>query len=244
MTTRKEDAESIVGELAEELDEKAKLIGKSEALVIKSDDDDAEAEEEPTTEEPEVLEPEPVVVEEAKTKKDKEEEQPEDEMEDEEEEKGKKKPMKKSKAVDPVLVAIEELKAQLVQPPHVLDDAVFTLKSNFDEIKASTMTVTEKLQAIQTSFEHLGLTIVEQMKAEIAPEVAEEDHLVKVLSQVIKPIQERLELLEAKSVAVTPEGTVQRSYQRPPNYQPPAPQPAIGTPMKIEDFAKRTTGSP
>lgn len=39
MTTRKEDAESIVGEsIAEELDEKAKLVGKSE-LVVKSDDE-------------------------------------------------------------------------------------------------------------------------------------------------------------------------------------------------------------
>ncbi len=39
MTTRKEDAESIIGEeLAEEIEQEAKLVGKSEALVIKSDD--------------------------------------------------------------------------------------------------------------------------------------------------------------------------------------------------------------
>lgn len=38
MTTRKEDAASIVGEeLAEQLDEKEKLVGKSDALVIKTD---------------------------------------------------------------------------------------------------------------------------------------------------------------------------------------------------------------
>jgi len=37
MTTRKQDAESIIGEeLAEEIDKEAKLVGKSEALVIKA----------------------------------------------------------------------------------------------------------------------------------------------------------------------------------------------------------------
>jgi len=39
MTTRKQDAASIIGdELAEELEDKAKLVGKSEALVIKADE--------------------------------------------------------------------------------------------------------------------------------------------------------------------------------------------------------------
>ena len=41
MTTRKEDAESIIGEeLAEDIDKEAKLVGKSEALVIKAEDED------------------------------------------------------------------------------------------------------------------------------------------------------------------------------------------------------------
>jgi hypothetical protein len=41
MTTRKEDASTIIGEeLAEKLEKEAKLVGKSEALVIKADDDD------------------------------------------------------------------------------------------------------------------------------------------------------------------------------------------------------------
>ena len=40
MTTRKEDAASIIGEeLADELDEKAKLVGKSQALIIKAEDE-------------------------------------------------------------------------------------------------------------------------------------------------------------------------------------------------------------
>ena len=244
MTTRKEDATSIVGELAEELDEQAKLIGKSEALVTRADDD-AEAEEKPTTGEEEELFAEAELVEEAKSKpKDKEDK--EEEMDDEEEEKGKKLPpfKKKSTAPDPVLKMLEEIKSQISQPPHVLDTSVLALKSAFDEIKASNLTVTEKLQAIQTSFEQLGLTIVEQMKAEIAPEVTEEDRLVKVIRQAIKPLEDRLEMVEAKSVAVTPEGVPQqRSYRYPPNYKPPEPAPvSSGGMMKIDDFVKRSVG--
>jgi len=46
MTTRLKDAASIVGdELAEELDEKALEIGKSEALVVKADEEEAPVEE-------------------------------------------------------------------------------------------------------------------------------------------------------------------------------------------------------
>ena len=41
MTTRKEDAASIIGEeLADDLDEKAKLVGKSEALIVKSEEEE------------------------------------------------------------------------------------------------------------------------------------------------------------------------------------------------------------
>lgn len=40
MTTRKEDAESIIGEeLANEIEEEAKLVGKSQAMVIKSEEE-------------------------------------------------------------------------------------------------------------------------------------------------------------------------------------------------------------
>uniref|UniRef100_A0A6H1ZBI7 Uncharacterized protein n=1 Tax=viral metagenome TaxID=1070528 RepID=A0A6H1ZBI7_9ZZZZ len=50
MTTRKEDAATIIGEEeAEELEKKAALVGKSEALVIKADDEtEVEPVEEPT----------------------------------------------------------------------------------------------------------------------------------------------------------------------------------------------------
>jgi len=69
MTTRKEDAASIIGdELADELEEEAALIGKSEALVIKSEEE--EIEDEPIVEEAEIEEKVPeILVEEAMTKK-------------------------------------------------------------------------------------------------------------------------------------------------------------------------------
>jgi hypothetical protein len=66
MTTRKEDAASIIGEeLAAEIDEEAKLVGKSEAMVIKTDEE---------------------IVEEAKTKEEKKpvEDEEEDDMEEKE----------------------------------------------------------------------------------------------------------------------------------------------------------------
>jgi len=56
--TREEDAASIIGEdLAEEIESESKLVGKSEALVVKSDEDvDETVAESPESEEPEVVE--------------------------------------------------------------------------------------------------------------------------------------------------------------------------------------------
>lgn len=102
MTTRKEDAATIVGEeLAEELDEKNKqksLVGKSEAMVIKADDDEEEA-------------PEPIV-EESKTKKDKkpmDDEESEDMMDEENaaDEQGKSYKKKKAELVEEAVTKTE-----------------------------------------------------------------------------------------------------------------------------------------
>jgi hypothetical protein len=67
MTTRKEDAASIVGEeLAKDIDEKASLVGKSEALVVKSDEQESTEKVEDTATE---------LVEESKTEKPKKEDE-------------------------------------------------------------------------------------------------------------------------------------------------------------------------
>lgn len=53
MTSRKEDAKSIIGEeLADELDKKATLVGKSEALIVKKESDEPTPETVPSTEVP------------------------------------------------------------------------------------------------------------------------------------------------------------------------------------------------
>lgn len=57
MTTRKEDAASIVGEeLAEEFEQEAALIGKSQALVIKSEEEEITEEQEISDDEVELIE--------------------------------------------------------------------------------------------------------------------------------------------------------------------------------------------
>ena len=54
MTTRKEDAASIIGdEEAEKLEEKAALVGKSEALIVKAEDDEVDGEVSEATEQAE-----------------------------------------------------------------------------------------------------------------------------------------------------------------------------------------------
>jgi cation transport regulator len=97
MATRKEDAASIVGEdIAEELEEETKMVGKSEALVIKAD------EEEPLAEK-------------AHKKEDYDEEE-EDEMED----KKKKKQEKKSDVdVGHLMEALDEIRSEILKEPEV-----------------------------------------------------------------------------------------------------------------------------
>ncbi|MHA2030829.1 MAG: ChaB family protein, partial [Candidatus Kariarchaeaceae archaeon] len=112
MITQKEDAASIVGEeQAEELEEKKTLIGKSEALVIKAEDEP---------------------VEKAKKEKKKMEED-----EEEEEKPKKKKEEKKAETVEEnadVSLLLEQLKAQMVEPdPHPLDTVLEELKASYDQ---------------------------------------------------------------------------------------------------------------
>ena len=189
MTTRKEDAASIVGEeLAEDLDEQAELVGKSEALVIKA--------EEEVTPEPEIP---TEIVEEAKSKKKKKDEEDEDE-EDEKEMKKKEK----SEAVPEVSLAtlqqdIVALKAALAPEPapaHPLDEAMDKLKADFDEAVGVEMTADERLQVIQDSYSGLGSAIKSLVETPQVEEVAGEGNdLVKALSEVMSPLGQKLDML-------------------------------------------------
>lgn len=241
MTTRKEDAASIIGEdLASELDEEAKLVGKSEALIIKAED-------------------EPELVEEAKTKKD-EKEKPEDEedMEDDEEEKDKKKKMK-SEVVDfkvdlsEVFAKIEELKslipAQSEKSVHVLDGAIETLKARYDEIATSDFPSDEKLRMVQQPFNELGQAIISTLKPE--PVITESKvesgnpmDLVKAFSEALQPLAQKLDLLIAQNRPVQNPVNVPPRRSFDPNLVQQAQLVSAGKPLSIDEISRRSVGLP
>jgi len=185
MTTRKEDAESIVGEEeAENLEEKATLVGKSAVVVDKSKT------------------PEPVV-EEAKHGKDMEEE----DMEDEEDGKKKKGKMKEEKSItsDPlaeIKSQLDELRSLLSpkpETPHILDAPISKLKADFDGALETDLSTEEKLQLLQDSFNDLANVIKSNIETpKTVEEAAEENKMAQAFSQVLAPMQEQLALLTAQ----------------------------------------------
>jgi hypothetical protein len=203
--TRKDDAATIVGdELAEEMEKEAELVGKSEALVIRSEEEVAQ-------------------VEEATTKDDKKEEVEElskTEEEEEVEDVGKKK--KKSEVDESVVsnqISMEEIKALINDtisntmksfikepapvdptPSHPLDTFFSEFKSKFDLIINSEVSEDEKLRSVQEPFSALGTGIVSVVKSsikprEVNPEVQGQMDLVNALSQVMNPIAQKLDLV-------------------------------------------------
>jgi cation transport regulator ChaB len=200
MTTRKEDAESIVGnEIAEELEEEATLEGKSLAtdgdpmVVIKAED------------EPEVEE-----------KREKPSDYKEDDDE-EEDDKKKKKEMKEDKSeadkIDSVLHLLEELKADLAvepDPVHPLDPAISELKSVYDE--AVKMENTEEaLMAVNEPYEALVSVIQNNLSkeeiAEISEENAEISQLRSFMVEQFGLIQSQISAIKSQPQQVLPEGT-------------------------------------
>jgi hypothetical protein len=198
--TRKDDAATIVGdELAEEMEKEAELVGKSEALVIRSEEE---------------------VVEEAKTKdsKKEDEEVPCDPEVDEgcEDKKKKKSEVEESETNK---ISMEEIKAlindtisdtmkSLIKEPapveptpsHPLDTYFSEFKNKFDLIVNSEASEDEKLHQVQEPFSNLGTGIVSVVKSsikprEVTPEVQGQMDLVNALSQVMNPIAQKLDLV-------------------------------------------------
>jgi cation transport regulator ChaB len=190
MATRKEDAESIIGEeLAEELEEEAQVVGKSEALVIKSEDE---------------IEPE------VEEKREKPSDYKEDDDDEEEEEgKKKKKQMKEKKAEveenpfeEKALHLLEEIKATVAiepEPTHPLDIAFAELKSVYDDaIKLED--TQEALVAIQEPLEALAAVIQDGVsKEEVSDTVATESQDISELKAMM---QENFGLLQAQISAI------------------------------------------
>ena len=227
MTTRKEDAASIIGEeLADELDTQAKMVGKSEALVIKSEDEIEEISE--SLDEPvEIMEATTsrmfggaTSMLEAKKVVEAQKEQwrvadlwyalqsvmenifVSSEIED------------KSVAVSQ---AVEEFKDMLadksatiynslvslsttVEKSHPLDTAILRLKSEFDIVIESESSEEEKLQQIQESFNELGEAVKSNITKSTPDDavVSEETSISKAITDALEPIFHQMSLLSAK----------------------------------------------
>jgi len=181
MTTRKEDAETIIGELAEDLEEL-----ESEKAVAKSATEDTpelviKAEEEPIEE----------VVEKKKHYKEEE-----DEEEDDEEEKGKKKKKEMKADIDEVpfeakaLDLLETIKAGLVveeKPVHVLDTRMEAIKEAYD-YALEMDNPQEAVQYINEPFEELARAVQEGLVKEETVEepVVEDVAVANALSDMAK----------------------------------------------------------
>lgn len=231
--TRKDDAKSIVGdELAEELEEQAELIGKSDALVYRS--------EEEITEEAMVEAPAPEPDKECVDPETGEEDldctaKKTGEVEDSKAEKPKKKvPPKKAKEDEPkdkeedmsetirsiVREVLEETKPKS-EPvaSHPLDNYFSEFKQKFDAIIDSDVTEEEKLQQAQEPFNSLGTNIISVIKSsvkskEVNPETKAQMDIVSALSQVMNPIAQKLDLVLTQLATPTAEKPIMAVPQR------------------------------
>jgi cation transport regulator ChaB len=209
MKTRKEDAESIVGEeLAKELEEEAGLVGKSQALVIKAEDDMSDCAEGESEEDcrkrlltGKIADAEPGM-ELVPTKADMKEE---DEEEDEEEDKKKKKVKEeeeKSEAVPDNPISLAEMLAEIkslltIKPePHILDGAFAELKAQFDVQLASGATEDEILHSLQEPYSMIG----EAIKSAIKPKDGQPtpDNTLNILTQTVQQLAQQVNLISTK----------------------------------------------
>lgn len=254
MTTRKEDAASIIGEdLADEIDEKATLVGKSEALVIKSDDLDEPIE---TTDQP--------IVEEAKMKKDEEYKCP-DGMSEEDCKKQMEKHQMKAEIVEVkpepdlkamIKAAMLEMKAEEVAKPvsHILDTVFVEFKAAYDEVAKSELPYEEKLTTLQENFAGMVNMIRDSLKpVQTEAQVVESEKvdMVKALSialqEAMQPVAQKLDLvitqLSTRQPVVQQSQIPERRSIQPKPYIPnvqPSPQNKSTTP-KLRALIEATT---
>ncbi|MGB6679740.1 MAG: hypothetical protein WBF08_00270 [Candidatus Bathyarchaeia archaeon] len=171
MTTRKKDAASIVGdELAEELEAKAKEVGKSEALVIKAEDVKEKAEVEEVTKTVDV--PVQVTIPDAV--------------------------IEQLKALNEKVDTLT--KEPEPKETHPLNTAFAELKSDFDSVMLSDASSEEKLKAIQKPFEAFGnaLALMFRVESDDVVEEGSQNELIKALSEVMQPFAQKLDLLNAQ----------------------------------------------
>lgn len=239
--TRKDDASSIVGEeIAAELDEKAKMIGKSQVLVTKSEEDKQVEAEQPNIEEaqekvesevsssevteiPEVDEEESTIEEQVVELS--KHEKMEDDEEDDMEEKKKKKHAK-------------------------LDKAYSEFRANYDEVIESALTREDKLKALQQPlnvFSEALIASVEEEPIDLGQGISADvlrSLFAEAINEAVAPLKEQVGLLQAqlsgfektKEVAPTPQ---RRSLN--PLEARSLPKAEPGKPMSIDEIVRKNT---
>jgi len=202
MTTQLEDAKSIIGEeLANELEEKAKAVTKSEALVIKSEETT------PLTEETEIEEPVKVEVE------------PVEELSVTKAELEFLSMDIKSEFKE----ALNEVMKKQEVVSHPLDTVLNEFKAEYDLVAKSDISLEDKLIKLQGHYQKFVDVVRESLTPAQTPEIAQSTAMEKTLSQVISALDavaQRMELVVARLSApqptqaiptITPPAPVQRS---------------------------------
>ena len=240
MTTRKQDAATIVGdELAEEIEKEHSLIGKVEdSLVIKKKKDKPEDEEKDEEEKEESTEEE-------KPTEDSEKDSDKESEDEEDEDKKKDKKVKKSEAVDLMPFAeyqektlkfqekLEERlelvinkldnRVELVQKvePHPLDESLMNLKSLYDSAIESYNTVDERLQAIQSGVDAVGEAILESVKSKSEAKPVEQatgsdENIERIIEKALAPLAEKIaKITEQWNTVVESQNTVNKGVYIP-----------------------------
>jgi len=218
MVTQIDDAASIVGEeLAEEISEKTKDELKAD-LVIKSEQEEVVP-----------------VVEEKACKDDKKED-------DEEEDDGKEKKKKEEKSV------VVNNSASIEETPHVLDSELRAFLSAYDVVAKSDLDYSGKLKAIQDEYERFGTAVAESFAPTKQEKESEKlDEIKAMLSQLLSRqdvTEQKLAILEQRSLSSNPKEVIQPSVRRSLQFDPaqtfdPAQRAAPGS---IRDVANRSAG--
>jgi len=190
MTTRKEDAASIIGEeLTDELEQEnlgEPVADKQKALVEMSDTKDKEKEK---------------VVEDVEIKSDVAEVEPD-------------KIDVLSTKFDKFVESFSNTDAI-----HPLDEVLDEFKSNYDKIVKADLTAEEKLQSLQPSLDSIANITVKNIQDELVdPEVKESvvqaDIITKALVEVMRPLMSKLDLvLDQTTQKANTEVPVRRSIQ-------------------------------
>jgi len=243
MVTRKEDAESIVGEeQAEELEQEAKLVGKSEAVVERTDDDEEVVE-------VEVSEPK---VEEVSVEGENIETPVEEVVELEVASLPVEDVAPEETELQALSKQVQELIGMIKPPeekePHLFDTVFDELRAQFDEVMGMDLSPDEKLQLLQDPFAELGnvlrsgvSVVSEQETKEVPLDVVTKAELKASLNPLIEQVSLLVAQLEGGASANTIRtATSPRRSVSPLELKRVAPEEA--KPGSLASIAKRSVG--